>query len=377
MVMRYPPAQHRDSRRLFMRAVRIDAIQIARVFAALLVVFDHALINLMSAGTIPSDYPFAFRSGGFGVLLFFVISGFVMAHSMYDTFAQPGNWKTFLARRIVRITPLYWLVTLAIAAKAIALSSLGSISQVVLSLAYIPYRAEHGEIQPLNGIGWTLNYEMQFYLIFALCLCFSRRAGMILLSAILFALVLFRDAAVSSVDGELLQTALTFWMDPIILYFLGGTWLGLLRARLDRSNSPPKASLSALVAGMLAAILTYEVLLLHGFMPRWLECVFVLSIVAALGLTNSTSDAPAMNLLKRLGDASYSTYLTHLFVLSAMWKVAGPHRIPMSPVMYMLLAFVCTNIVGLLTYKLVEKRALALLQAWIARPSKASPSPAA
>jgi exopolysaccharide production protein ExoZ len=352
-----------------MRAVRIDAIQIARMFAALLVVLDHALINLMSAGMLEVNHPFAFRSGGFGVLVFFLISGFVMSHSMYDNFAKDGVWKNFLVRRLVRITPLYWLVLLLIAAKMYATSTLDSPGPLVMSMAYVPYMATNGEVQPLNGVGWTLNYEMEFYLIFALCLCFSRRIGAVLLSSVLIGLVMFRDALVSPLaSSEFWSTAVAFWCEPIILYFLGGVWLGMLRAWLDRRQGAPEMGMGVLLGGLVVMLAAYEILLYQDLMPRWLEALLAFAIVAALGLTTSEAKSAPTRFLKLLGDASYSTYLTHMMFLSVLWKIIGTTTFP--PVVSIVIAMVGANIAGLAIYKLIEKPMLVKMQSWISRPAR-------
>lgn len=351
-----------------MRSVSIDAIQIARMFAALLVVFDHALLRLMGNGAIEENHPFAFRSGGFGVLVFFLISGFVMAHSMYDKYGQDGVARTFLVRRLVRITPLYWLVTLLMVVLALAANRLDSANPALLSLAYIPYLNEAGEVQPLHGVGWTLNYEMEFYLFFALCLCFSRKAGAVLLSAILIGVVLCRDALLVPFAGsEFWTTAVRFWSEPIVLFFLGGFWLGMLRGWLDRHRHCPHMRMDVLMGVLLTTLIGYEVLLWYDQMPRWLEAVFALGLVAALGLTSSVAVSPAARFLKLLGDASYSTYLTHGFFLAVMYKLnAGV----LPPLPYLAVAFIGSNLVGLVTYKLIEKPMLVRMQSWLSRPAQ-------
>lgn len=355
-----------------MRAVSIDAIQIARMFAALLVVFDHALLRLMSVDSIPDNEAFAFRSGGFGVLVFFLISGFVMAHSMYEKYGQEGVARTFLLRRLVRITPLYWAVTLFVAALAMAGGGFESPIPLLLSMGYFPYENASGEVQPLHDVGWTLNYEMEFYLLFALCLCFSRKTGAILLSAILVGLVLFRDALVAPFAGsEFWATALRFWSEPIVLYFLGGFWLGVLRARLDRSRGSPTVAMRTLMGFLIGTILLYEILLWHDQMPRWLEAVFALALVAGLGLTSSVAESKPARWLKLLGDASYSTYLTHTIFLGVMYKLGA---LSLAPAVYLAVAFVGANLVGLVTYKVFEKPVLSRMQAWLApRPPRLQP----
>jgi len=52
--------------------------------------------------------------GTFGVDLFFVISGFIMVYTSEPLFGQKTSAATFFVRRVVRIVPLYWMITLAI-----------------------------------------------------------------------------------------------------------------------------------------------------------------------------------------------------------------------------------------------------------------------
>jgi exopolysaccharide production protein ExoZ len=358
-----------------MRAVSIDAIQIARMFAALLVVLDHALLRLMGAGLIAENHTFAFRTGGFGVLVFFLISGFVMAHSMYDKYGHDGIAGNFMMRRLVRITPLYWLVTLLMVVLAVASGGLDSITPALLSLAYIPYLNEAGDVQPLHGVGWTLNYEMEFYLIFALCLCFSRRTGAVLMSSILIGVVMFRDALIAPfAASEFWSTAVSFWTEPIVLYFLGGFWLGMLRAWLDRRQGCPPVRMDILMGVLMATLVGYELLLWHDQMPRWLEAVFAVVLIAALGLTSSVAASRPARFLKMLGDASYSTYLTHGFLLGVLFKL---NALALPPLLYLAVAFVGASVVGLLTYRLIEKPMLVRMQTWLATrpPRQLQPRP--
>ncbi len=95
------------------RPQRLDGIQWLRGAAAALVVVEHAknaisteLLKLAPGQSPLSIFPFAA-----GVDIFFVISGFIMAHASAPLFGRPGSWRPFMIRRIARIAPLYWLLT--------------------------------------------------------------------------------------------------------------------------------------------------------------------------------------------------------------------------------------------------------------------------
>lgn len=139
----------------------IRSLQILRGIAALLVVFYHARLVF----DIPHDSWFYALSGiGYaGVNLFFIISGFIMC---YTTDRRTGPLK-FMGRRLVRIAPLYWLILLFHA----GFHSLTD-PQTYLSMLFIPLSVQS---PPFLGfaawtVGWTLNYEMFFYPVFALSL---------------------------------------------------------------------------------------------------------------------------------------------------------------------------------------------------------------
>ena len=138
--------------------------------AAALAVMSLMRINLrflMGIGDYVPDFPM----GAAGVDLFFVISGFVMVVASADLFGQRGAPPYFFLRRLARIVPLYWLLTgifvFILFAGRHHSSSWLSASEVVTSLLFIPHSLPNGAVAPVYGLGWTLNYEMMFYVVFS------------------------------------------------------------------------------------------------------------------------------------------------------------------------------------------------------------------
>src|SRR5215467_2504234 len=151
----------------------IPAIQFLRALAAAAVVAFHVRFDFVNNVSPPGFLPAAFNLGAAGVDLFFVISGFVMVYSSESLFGRPNAPATFLLRRIVRIVPLYWLMTSVMLAYVLARGFGPSDASPQLALAsyfFIPYRRPSGAMDPLYGIGWTLNYEMFFYVVFAVAM---------------------------------------------------------------------------------------------------------------------------------------------------------------------------------------------------------------
>src|SRR5512146_2076335 len=95
------------------QAVPLRSIQILRALAACLVVIGHCLHETAEIAARNGRLPLRIDliDWGIGVDIFFVISGFIMIYTTADLFGQPGAMRTFLTRRIIRIVPLYWLMT--------------------------------------------------------------------------------------------------------------------------------------------------------------------------------------------------------------------------------------------------------------------------
>ncbi len=121
----------------------IRNLQVLRGLAALLVVFVHLSEYLLPHIGVPSF-------GGAGVDIFFVISGFIMIVTTADRDVTP---VTFMADRVARIVPTYWVTTLAVFGLALALPSLleftrADWTELLKSLAFIPFMKPNGLVAP-------------------------------------------------------------------------------------------------------------------------------------------------------------------------------------------------------------------------------------
>jgi exopolysaccharide production protein ExoZ len=272
------------------RAAELYSIQYLRAAAAIAVLVFHAA---QRGGT-------SFGAGAAGVDVFFVISGFIMW--MISARATPIS---FLARRAARIVPLYWLVTLSVAGTAMVAPSTfpnlkPTFGHVVKSLLFYPHFDPSGIVAPLIVPGWTLEYEVFFYLIFALSLFAAARSRALVLTAALGLLVL---------AGQLMQPsnpALATYTHPLLLEFLSGVWLG--KAWVEGVRLPPiiGAALLALGAALLAIVAAAGIDVEPVRIFVWGVPAFL--IVAGAVALEPVRDWP---IAKFLGDASYSIYLVH------------------------------------------------------------------
>jgi exopolysaccharide production protein ExoZ len=282
---------------------RLDSVQLLRAVAATTVVAFHTE---------------AYKGiGSWGVTLFFVISGFIMCYVTEASGAQ------FLEKRIVRIVPLYWAGTIAVFGVALFAPSLvqnttTDVGSLFKSLAFIPFY-KGSVMEPVLFLGWTLNLEMMFYVLFAVSLAVSHRHRAAIASAVL---ILFAGW------GQLVHfpsDILTFLSQPIILDFIFGmAAYSILRRLGEWTAGTAGVRWAWLVVGV--AVLATMPFVAHvpvDVLPATPGGI-VLGLIAAAafccivhGLTGVR--LPLFAVL--VGDASYSLYLFHPYVIQAFAKV--------------------------------------------------------
>ena len=298
-----------------------------RAAAALVVVLFHTQGELRHRG-FADPFP-DLTIGAFGVDLFFVVSGFIMVFASERLFGHARQALPFLARRLARIAPLYWAFTAIFAAIALVPGHLpgypqASAAHIVASFLFLPaLRPEDGAYFPVYSLGWTLNYEMFFYLCFAAALGLHRNRAVVAVSAGMGGLVLAGRLLV-------LPWPLLVWANPISLEFVFGLWIGL--AYLDGRRVPPRLGVPLAVAA-LAAVAFYTPHI-HS-LGDWRGLAWGLPAAAIVAVALSRpfgSGGPVARAAVRLGDASYSLYLVHsaLFIAvhAGLSRLFDPHRLP-------------------------------------------------
>jgi peptidoglycan/LPS O-acetylase OafA/YrhL len=145
-----------------------------RGLACLWVVFNHLRIPELAPVLPGVLYEWLVLRGGMGVLVFFVVSGFVIAHSLLPVEMDGPRMANFLTRRLVRLSPPYYAslvvaVTVSVVAARVKQEAYAppGIGSWLAHLAYLPHLLG---VRLVNGVHWTLYLEMQFYAAFALVL---------------------------------------------------------------------------------------------------------------------------------------------------------------------------------------------------------------
>jgi len=353
------------------RTQELRSIQILRALAAALVVVGHAFHDsiYIADKTGRAAIAFPYFDWGFGVDIFFVISGFIMIYTTAGAFGQTGAAATFIERRFVRIAPLYWLMTALIILVAIVAPSFLNVPienwrSVITSYLFIPDMRGNGEVRPILAVGWTLNYEMFFYAIFACCLMLPLRRGVLALGGFFAALVVL--GAVVALPG----IALPFWANSIILEFVLGVAIGLACRSHWTLSAKTALALSALA--ILLAIAGGPIWGANAILPRFI-CAGIPAalLVSAAALGPDLAPTRLVTALVAVGDASYSLYLTHPFVLRPLrniWVALHGSALPLA--LYVVACVIVAVTGALVIYRLIEKPMTGALQRRIRRQSK-------
>jgi peptidoglycan/LPS O-acetylase OafA/YrhL len=293
---------------------KLDSIQSLRFFAASLVVITHITLNINERvfGRV-GEY---WMSGSSGVDIFFVISGFIMAYT-----TKVGgylDWLKFISRRFIRIVPLYWIATTLKVLLVFAFidqthyTKIDS-SHIFASFAFISYYVMGKLDLPVVPAGWTLNYEMFYYLVFTTAL-FLKCRPLIFCSIIFLLLVLC---------GKLLVTSggISFYSNPLIIEFVFGMMLAKILTR-----EPARFDL---YVGVLLIITGIGIIffvapsdwVLHN---RWLVWGGAgAALVSGLVLIENKGFSFFQKWAIRLGDSSYSLYLFHAMVIPAVIMICS------------------------------------------------------
>jgi peptidoglycan/LPS O-acetylase OafA/YrhL len=314
---------------------KLEWIQSLRGVAVILVVLTHAryfFLNTPLWGMAEQ----VMLPGAMGVDLFFVISGFIMVYTTRDSDGSLRYAGDFMLKRFARIWPAYAVITLIWLCVNYDgfgfLSDRGLVRNLLLSLSFVPANpASPLYFNVSLPLGWTLDFEMYFYVIFAVSLLFKRLRWLALGGWILATVLLL-----PSVKRELTLDVMTNFnfsfgylnlvTNPIVLEFLAGALIGWLYTQpwfSIKSASICRHLVFLVLAGtgwyLLSGLGNF-----HG--PRQWGAAMAL-MVFGLALAGKTVQLAPPRVLVWLGTISYSLYLTHtttqLLVTRYVERVGG------------------------------------------------------
>lgn len=324
------------------------SVQYLRAAAALAVVTYHA--TQWGGGV--------FDLGRAGVDVFFVVSGVIMWTVTGRAESSPGQ---FIWRRLTRVAPFYWLVTLVLTAVALVwpdfLDNVHPASgHVLLSLAFIPHLDPKGLPFPLYGPGWSLNYEAFFYLLFGAALFAPRpRQAAIVCGAL---------ATTVGAGFLLADPVYQLGANPMLLQFAAGIVIANLA---DMRLLPGRAGGRALIAAGLVGFAVPSALGVFSEVWRpFLWGVPAALIVAGALAIEGNGGAPDWPPMAALGDASYALYLVHEPAQALVAHLLGWSQ----PWLFRPVAIVAAMVAGLACHRWVERP----MTVWLRSASRLMPA---
>jgi len=333
-------------------AGQILSIQYLRAAAALGVVAFHAA---QRAGI-------DLRTGAAGVDVFFVISGVIIWVVTQARRPAPG---AFILDRLSRVAPAYVLLTLGVAGLALAFPGLFpnmrlTVGHVLQSVLFIPHLDPDGRPWPVIVAGWTLTFEMFFYVMFACALLVPLRARA------WWCTVLLGGFAACGAVVEFGNIVGQVYTDSITLEFVAGIWLGVA---WTRGRLPGRVAGWAAFVGGAAGLAAGSSL--QALWPGMPECLYwgvpaTLIVGGALAI-EASGGVPAWRVGLTLGNASYAMYLVHGLVISAAWRLIGTRSV----MAFLLASLLGAVAVGIAFSRTVERPATRWLRGigWQARPA--------
>ncbi|HIF9541977.1 TPA: acyltransferase family protein [Photobacterium damselae] len=322
---------------------KIINIQILRAVAAILVVIYHSSSMLKVNNDVLINI---FQLGKVGVDVFFVISGYIILMSMDRKKYEPF---CFLLKRLLRIYPIYWFFLL-IYILMMSVNDNLSLTWILSSTLLIPIET----FSPIISQAWTLQFEVYFYLIASIALL-NKKVNNELLILFLLSLMYL----IFSTNQNVIFTVLG---SSLIFEFVFGMFAYRIRNSINISlvllmvfisfiiflkfnyNEYDNSSLRFFYSGFFS----FSVLLLFEYFNRF----FIV-------------DNVIVKLLCKIGDSSYSLYLSHGLVIYVSVYIVNYIGIYEHSAFWLLPISIMSVFIGWIFYKYIEKPILSITNRYV------------
>ena len=316
------------------RFIAISAVVCHHLMSAYLV--DTGRFGVAS---LPADWPRALDQslvaglaflGYFGVQLFFVISGFVLvlpfARSHLAVGAAP-SLRSYYLRRLTRIEPPY-VINLLISFLYISARNEGwrrLVPHLVASLLY-SHSLVYGEASRINGLAWSLEIEVQFYLIAPLLAMVFAIRNAAVRRAVLIGAVVVGGVVPQWCIAQLGQPRLYLTVLNCLQYFLAGFLLAELHLAPSARGRAPTHGWDAVVAASGTAMLLGVIREAHVVLP-FVIVLFYLGMFRGALANQIIRFRPIVI----VGGMCYTIYLYHVLVIGRLTRRLARFSVPSRP----------------------------------------------
>jgi exopolysaccharide production protein ExoZ len=336
---------------------KYDIIQVLRFIAALMVITLHS--TYYASERLVHGLKL-YGEGYNGVGLFFTISGFVMIISSQKLMKKVGGWKIFAVKRVVRIVPIYWVMTsykliVLLLTSSLVYHARFDIVYVLKSYFFIPAINVDGLYEPFLSVGWTLNFEMFFYLLFTVALAIRTNATV-------FLSLIFIPLAVLSIFKTSHWPAVGFYADSIVLDFLYGMIAAQLIIRGKKLSA--QVAIPLILIGLLYLFFPKSAAMVHYYSKSNIVvglATFLVVYGAACIEGKFGDKMPGW--LVYLGSASYSLYLVHPVIAPLAPTLLNKIHLKL-PALSVAISLVFAITAGTIFYRFCEKPLSDFLAKW-------------
>jgi exopolysaccharide production protein ExoZ len=300
------------------------SLQACRAIASVMIVLLHL------GGTISSENYFGIKLFSIlfsfchaGVPLFFVLSGFIIFNAHYNDISKPSKLAIYIKKRLIRVYPIYWIIfvlTLSVTSFLSPDTVPHDIFVIVAAFLLIPQDMKlFGDVSPVVGVAWTLQYEIFFYFFFAVTILnrwLSIAIGTIVLCAYFF---YSNQASLTSFPVSFLVRG------HYILLFAMGMAVSILC--IKKKNINISWLYTILSAGLVLFIfVALDTVTGINSLEVWQTRLYgISSMLIFFGLVNLEKKGHIIgggDLLQTLGSSSYALYLIHYPLIIVMSKLS-------------------------------------------------------
>ncbi len=334
---------------------KIYNIQLFRGIAVLLVLFFHIMLMEKKWSTLNPLLSDFLVVGQSGVDLFFVISGFVMVTITRGRFQNPSAIAQYAYNRLTRIYPTYWLYSLLLAIvylfqPTLINPTLGNEVHFISSFLLLPQ-----DKLPLLMVGWTLVYEMYFYLVFASFMLAPQKHLLKLLLSWAVGIVLVHFFRPNPITRNMISSTILL-TSPLCLEFIGGCLAAVMlhNGFFHWRRTCFALGVFCLIVNSIWAWADHSITIINPVHRLLLFGLPYVAIIYGAVAMEMNDGRVFLSFLRPIGDASYSIYLSHTIIINAvgwLWINSARGSIP---ILWLLLMLTGSIFIGLLSYRFLE-----------------------